>query len=176
MTAEPEPKPNVVIRAARADDAHAIRLVLIESFPSADEADLVEEIRAGETGHVEFVSEVEGLLISTCLISEGRIDMHPVWCLGPVATAPAAQRCGIGSQLIEATCEAALRRGVRAVFVLGDPAFYRRFGFTPAVPLGWSTQFLTPGVPVDAFQVKVCAEVDTPTGNVDYHHAFDRFV
>jgi putative acetyltransferase len=53
--------------------------------------------------------------------------------LAPMAVLPAYQRQGIGSALVGAGLEACADAGVRAVVVLGHPAFYPRFGFSAAV-------------------------------------------
>lgn len=50
--------------------------------------------------------------------------------LAPLAVAPSHQRSGIGRQLVTAGLDALRARGVDAVFVLGDPAYYTRFGFS----------------------------------------------
>jgi predicted N-acetyltransferase YhbS len=47
----------------------------------------------------------------------------------PVAVLPAFQRKGIGSRVIEKGNETAFARGFGKIFVLGDPDYYRRFGF-----------------------------------------------
>lgn len=70
-------------------------------------------------GHVAFtLCRVEG---------PGRTDA----LLGPLAVLPEWQKRGVGGALV---CDG-LRRlaasGVGAVHVLGDPAYYRRFGFAP---------------------------------------------
>ena len=47
-----------------------------------------------------------------------------------MAVAPRLQRLGIGSQLITDSLAACRAAGHRSVFVLGDPRYYRRFGFS----------------------------------------------
>ncbi len=49
--------------------------------------------------------------------------------LAPVAVLPKLQRRGIGTRLIEAGFGHLARMHSEAVFVLGDPAYYGRFGF-----------------------------------------------
>jgi len=49
--------------------------------------------------------------------------------LGPLAVAPACQRRGIGSALVRAGLRRLEEKGVTRVCVLGDPAYYGRFGF-----------------------------------------------
>ena len=56
--------------------------------------------------------------------------------LAPVAVLPSLQRRGIGSSLIEAGLAHVARMNAAAVFVLGDPAYYGRFGFISTRPFG----------------------------------------
>lgn len=60
-----------------------------------------------------------------------RIDGAPATAalLGPLAVAPGAQRKGVGSALVTAGLSRMAVGGVARVFVLGDPAYYGRFGF-----------------------------------------------
>ena len=62
----------------------------------------------------------------------------PVGCalLAPLAVLPSRQRSGVGRGLIERGCRVLAGRGIGLVFVLGDPRYYTRCGFRPAVPLG----------------------------------------
>ena len=49
--------------------------------------------------------------------------------LGPLAVDPAAQGMGIGAALMEAAIERARLTGRGAILLVGDPAYYARFGF-----------------------------------------------
>lgn len=51
--------------------------------------------------------------------------------LAPLGVTPLLQRQGLGSSLVRAGLERLEKRGIKQVFVLGDPAYYRRFGFSP---------------------------------------------
>jgi putative acetyltransferase len=53
--------------------------------------------------------------------------------LGPMAVLPPYYRQGIGSHLVHHGLEACRAIGDVIVVVLGHPAFYRRFAFTPAI-------------------------------------------
>lgn len=57
----------------------------------------------------------------------------PALGLGPVSVKPERQRSGVGSRLISEGLARAQGDGWKAVFVLGDPDYYRRFGFNPAL-------------------------------------------
>ncbi|NNL68130.1 MAG: N-acetyltransferase, partial [Myxococcales bacterium] len=55
----------------------------------------------------------------------------------PLAVLPEAQGRGVGSALVPAALEAARALGWPAVFLLGSPAYYGRFGFRLAAPDGF---------------------------------------
>jgi putative acetyltransferase len=61
--------------------------------------------------------------------------------LAPVAVLPEFQRQGIGSQLIRDGLERCKQAGYDAVVVLGDPAYYFRFGFTRAADSGLHNEY-----------------------------------
>jgi putative acetyltransferase len=52
--------------------------------------------------------------------------------LGPVAVLPSEQGRGIGTCLVEACLEQLRVQGHAGVVVVGEPEYYRRFGFIPA--------------------------------------------
>lgn len=70
--------------------------------------------------------------------------------LGPLAVEPALQGIGIGRGLVRHGLAEARRQGERICLVVGDPAYYRPFGFTSASGAG----FILPGpVEPERFQV-----------------------
>lgn len=78
---------------------------------------LVAEVHSHLAGHVIFTKcDVRGSAASAVL-------------LGPLAVAPASQRRGVGSALVRTGLRQLEHMGVGLVFVLGDPAYYERFGF-----------------------------------------------
>lgn len=85
--------------------------------------------------------------------------------LGPVAVHLQHRRQGIGQRLIDAGLGNLRERGAGGCVVLGDPAYYRRFGFLadPALVLT--------GVPPEYFQALVLGG-NRPKGEVRYHPAF----
>jgi predicted N-acetyltransferase YhbS len=66
---------------------------------------------------------------------------EPALLLGPLAVAPEQMRRGIGTALVTKTLSLAALAGHDLVLLVGDPAYYRRFGFVAAAPLG----FVMPG-------------------------------
>lgn len=57
---------------------------------------------------------------------------RPALLLGPVAVAPELQGAGIGKRLIDEALARARAAGHRAVILVGDEPYYRRFGFARA--------------------------------------------
>lgn len=56
---------------------------------------------------------------------------RPALLLGPLAVHPEAQKRGIGAMLMQRALADAARLGHVAVLLVGDAAYYGRFGFTP---------------------------------------------
>jgi putative acetyltransferase len=113
-----------------------MRDIHLAAFPTAAEADLVERIERDGDSVLSFVAEHGGRPAGHILLSRMRVSGDGRDCralgLGPVAVQPSLQRGGIGSALIRAALAAAAEAGKELVFVVGDPAYYRRFGFAAA--------------------------------------------
>jgi putative acetyltransferase len=123
------------VRPATAADGPGIRSVLSAAFGRGDEADLVEALERDGDVLASLVAVREGAAVGHALLSRLAAPYEAA-ALAPVAVAPALQRQGIGAALVCAAVEAARARGCRAVFVLGDPAYYGRFGFTATAASG----------------------------------------
>jgi putative acetyltransferase len=123
----------MIVRDARPGDFDAIRSLLRAAFGGDAEARLVELLRADGAAEIELVAEDESGTIA------GHILFSPIaapllaLALAPLAVLPGRQRSGIGSALIADGHERARARGWQAVFVLGEPDYYRRFGFDAAL-------------------------------------------
>jgi predicted N-acetyltransferase YhbS len=63
-------------------------------------------------------------------------DTHEVLCLGPISVMPDHQGRGIGSRLIRESLSRAEDLGFSGVFLMGNPAYYSRFGFRNAGEFG----------------------------------------
>jgi putative acetyltransferase len=61
---------------------------------------------------------------------------HRPFQLSPLSVAPSHQGRGIGSALTREALRLADEAGEPLVLILGNPAYYGRFGFEPAAPLG----------------------------------------
>ena len=95
----------------------------------------------------------------------------PAGGLAPVGVLPEAQGAGVGGALIHAGIEAAHSLGWELLFVLGEPAYYARFGFERAAPHGLHYESHAYDA---AFQVQELAPgaLGRASGWVHYHPAF----
>jgi len=87
---------------------------------------------------IELVADDAGAVVAHALAAPGNIDGGPTPVAGvaPVCVAPSHQRRGIGTALMESLVLAANSHSWPLLVLLGDPAYYSRFGFEPAGPLG----------------------------------------
>jgi putative acetyltransferase len=85
--------------------------------------------------------------------------------LGPISVRPERQGRGIGSRLMQAALQLLRERGAAGCVLVGDPAYYSRFGFKPEPSLE------LPGVPPEYFQA-LSLGAALPRGVVTFHEAF----
>jgi predicted N-acetyltransferase YhbS len=63
-------------------------------------------------------------------------ERHVALLLGPLAVDPDYRNLGIGTRLMQESLIRAAALDHRVVLLVGDPGFYERFGFTPAIARG----------------------------------------
>lgn len=127
------------IRLARPRDYEQVAELVESAFGRHDEALLVESLRKDRKIMYEWVATVSEELAGHLVLTRLRSPKHCL-ALGPVSVAPVHQGEGIGSALIRAALEMAEEEEWVAVFVLGDPDYYDRFGFD----VGEASSFSTP--------------------------------
>tara|TARA_B100001758_G_scaffold102458_1_gene87783 strand:+ start:25 stop:510 length:486 start_codon:yes stop_codon:yes gene_type:complete len=121
-----------MIRKSKQTDIDKIAKLMHESFSSEAESNLVKKLFSGEDILVNLVYQSSDQILGNIIIS--KIKMHPdvgLFCggVGPLAVRPSHQFKGIGSQLMKAAIIECSNLGVDALFVLGDPNYYKRFNF-----------------------------------------------
>jgi putative acetyltransferase len=132
-----------VIRGEEPEDRPAMRAVVAAAFGRRVEADLVDRLRS-EGDVVLSLIAVEGdAVVGHVLFSRMGAPFRALG-LAPVSVRPDRQGRGIGSALIEAGLARAAAAGWQGVFVLGEPGFYRRFGFGPALAEGFGSPYAGP--------------------------------
>ena len=150
-----------VVRPEQPGDVAAIHTVHAASFPTGAEARLVSLLREAEHLPVSLVAETDGAIV-------GHVAFSPVSAangavgvgLAPVAVLASHRRQGIAARLIEAGLAACRSAGFGWAAVLGEPAYYSRFGFRPASAFGLSDEY--GGGP--AFQVIELVPDGLPSG------------
>lgn len=138
----------VAIRPAEPGDAEAIRSVHLAAFPTFAEADLVDALAREGDAIVSLVAEREGEVVGHVLLSRMEVlGDGRAWRaagLGPLGVRPGFQGAGIGAALIEAGLAIARATGEELVFVLGEPDYYRRFGFSPQAAAPFASSYAGP--------------------------------
>lgn len=136
------------IRRERPDDENAVGELLRAAFDGDDEALLVAGLRTSGEPWIALVAERESELVGHIVFTEVDVDggepAARVAGLAPMAVAPALQRHGIGSQLVEAGIAQCWVEQYDAIVVLGHPNYYPRFGFQPASRFGISCAWPVP--------------------------------
>lgn len=124
---------DIDIRETGPDDLAALEALYPAAFPAEDLLPLVRDLLK-EGAAVLSLAAVAGarpvahVAFTTCGLTGGS---DKAALLAPLAVAPDRQGRGIGSALVRAGLRRLARAGVAHVFVLGDPAYYGRFGFVP---------------------------------------------
>jgi putative acetyltransferase len=162
----------VIIRPEKVDDENRIGAVTEAAFagkPYSDqtEAQIIERLRAADVLAVSLVAEEDGSVI-------GHIAFSPVtlsggeggwYGLGPVSVLPEQQGKGVGKALVEEGLDQLRSLGAAGCVLLGDPAYYSRFGFRT------DHRLVLPDVPPEYFQSLVLHGPDA-FGIVAFHPGF----
>jgi putative acetyltransferase len=122
------------IRAATPRDREAIRLVEEHAFGQHAEAGLVDALVESGDAVVELVAVEDGQVIGHVLFSRLFVERDgkefPAVALAPLAVEPNFHGTGIGGALIREAHIKLRDAGEKLSLVLGEPAYYGRFGYT----------------------------------------------
>ncbi|WP_375787134.1 GNAT family N-acetyltransferase [Bradyrhizobium sp. Pha-3] len=128
----PNDKP-VAIRQERRSDVAARDSLLDAAFGPGRFAKTSERLREGRkpARGLAFVARRGGHLVGTLRLWPVVTGTgHACLLLGPLAVAEEARCLGIGATLMRQALQRAHRLGHRAVILVGDAAYYSRFGFS----------------------------------------------
>lgn len=152
----------MTIREESESDISAIQQVERAAFGRENEAHLVDALRRNQKLTISLVAEIGGEIVGHIVLSEMRMEPppsdHRVLGLAPVSVQPGHQRKGIGSSLIIRGLKMAHEKGYTHAVLLGEPQYYRRFGFIPAVSFGIKNEY-TSG---DEFMIKALDDSAMP--------------
>ncbi len=163
---------SLVIRPATSADTDAIDAVTRAAFldhPHSRQTEqfIVRALRAAGALAISLVAVEDGRVVghiafSPVSVSDGAQGWYGV---GPLSVAPERQRRGIGGALVREGLERLRALGAQGCVLVGEPAYYGRFGFAhdPALLLA--------GVPAEYFLALRLG--DAPAGGaVTFHAAF----
>ncbi len=161
------------IRAEQSHDISAIHDVTEAAFTGIEhsdgtEQDLVDKLRAAKALSLSLVAEADGEVIGHIAASEVLIGggAQGWFGIGPVSVRPDKQQQGVGIALMGSALDQLRAEGAGGVVLLGDPGYYRRFGFEVVPGLVY------PDAPAEFFMA-VCLNAPAfPQGVVEYHSAF----
>lgn len=161
---------NVIIRPAEASDRAAIHELVERAFGQPLEADLVDRLVADGDAVLELVAVADGRIVGHILFSRLIVDgdglSFPAVALAPLGVDPAAQRAGVGGALVAAGHERLEAEGEKLSIVLGDPAYYGRFGYRRQPAEGFSSDY-------QGYALQALTWGDAPTtGSLVYAAAF----
>lgn len=153
---------NIDVRESGAGDLGAIEILYQAAFPDEDLLPLVRELLKGRADILSLVATVSASLAGHAAFTTGAVEetAEKAALLGPLAVAPGRQRQGIGSALVRAGLLRLEKTGVRHVCVLGDPAYYGRFGFTPGTRI--APPYALPAEWRDAWQSTSLGDAEPP--------------
>ena len=161
----------ISIRAAQPRDREAIRLVEEHAFGQPAEAVLVDALVGNGDAVVELVAEEDGqvvghILFSRLYVVQGRKNV-PAVALAPLAVEPSFHHSGIGGALIREAHIKLKAAGEKLSVVLGDPAYYGRFGYTHDRAKGFDSDYQG-----EALQALAWDDAAPETGKLVYASAF----
>ncbi len=165
---------NVTFRHESAVDRPRVTEILRLAFQEDVQATIVDALRRSSSPLLSLVAESDGRVVGHLMFSVVTMDASPNFSavqLSPVAVDPAYQRLGIGSALIRAGLTTCASQNWDAVFLVGDPRYYARFGFKMATPLGF-TLAGPHGAFLQVLELRTGALGDL-SGHVRFHPAFD---
>src|ERR1700761_1352180 len=120
------------IRAERSSDVTAREALLDACFGENRHTRTCQRLRDGRAPAqgLALSAVARGKLVGTVRLWHVSAGGIPALVLGPLAVGSAFRKLGAGAALMDHALAAARARGHRAVLLLGDAAYYERFGFS----------------------------------------------
>jgi putative acetyltransferase len=134
----------ITVRATRSEDYSLISTILETAFEGTDEANLVRRLRQDKDVVLELVALNDKTVIGHILFSRlkvtGAQDFDAV-ALAPLAVSPSQQGQGAGSKLVRTAHAQLAAAGEILSVVLGEPEYYRRFGYERQLAAGFDSEY-----------------------------------
>lgn len=83
---------------------------------------------------LDYCIEIDNKIIANIVYAKGKLklengDIREILIFGPVSVLPKYQKKGYGEKLINYTIEKAKELGFDAIVIMGNPNYYKKFGF-----------------------------------------------
>jgi putative acetyltransferase len=153
-----------IVREAHGDDAAAIDAIVKAAFDSASESELVANLARDGDNEIALVAEEDDRIVGHVVLSRMKAPFRAL-ALAPVSVVPDRQGRGIGSMLVRTAIARAREGGWIAIFVLGAPAYYGRFGFDVELAAGFSSPY------AGEHFMALALDADLPVTSGDLVHA-----
>ncbi len=125
----------IQIRDSEPGDWASIEALYPAAFPDEDLLPVLRDLFQETPPVLSLVAIIESSVVGHVIFTPGHVagnnENEKVALLAPLAVTPARQRTGIGSALVHDGFQRLRNAGVAHAYVLGDPAYYSRFGFEP---------------------------------------------
>ena len=155
------------IRHAVASDRRAIEALYPRAFTDEDLLPLLRDLFNSPDDTISLVAVIDSNLVGNVFFTRCAVDRghREAALLAPLAVAPDRQRQGIGSALVREGLQRLRKEGIRAVYVLGDPSYYGRLGFSPERSV--RAPYTLPAEWADAWQSRCLGDDGVPAaGNL----------
>lgn len=157
----------MIVRDEEVGDIPGIRKSVEAAFRSPLEANLIDRLRADGDSVISLVAIENGHIVGHILFSKMTAPFRALG-LGPVSVMPDRQSSGIGSRLIREGLKRAGNEAWQGVFVVGNPSYYKRFGFSPGRAVGFASPYAGPHL----MMLSLKGDIPANTGKIDYAPAF----
>ncbi|HET8728096.1 MAG TPA: N-acetyltransferase [Alphaproteobacteria bacterium] len=162
----------MIIREENESDIDAVRDIIDSAFrskpySSGTEPLIMDALRGSGAATVSLVADENGVILGQIVFSPITIDgTERGWhVLGPIAVMPERQRQGVGKALMRHGIERLRDIGSSGCVLVGDPGYYRQFGFR------CDPRLLVPDVPAEYVMILPLGD-EVPTGRIAFHDAF----
>ena len=159
---------SIVLRQETPADIPAIYHLTCAAFGRNAEAELVDRLRHAGDHALSLVAEENGNIVGHILFTPLQAPFKAL-ALAPISVASAHQKQGIGSRLIDHSHIWAREKGYDALFVLGDPAYYGRFGYDVALAQGYDCPYAG-----EYFMIKPLHSPLPTSGSIRFAPAFSE--
>jgi predicted N-acetyltransferase YhbS len=125
----------IQIRDEILSDVPARELLLDRCLGERRTAKSSERLREGRlpADGLALTAELDGTVVGTVRLWHVEADGVPALLLGPLAVSPDLQGAGLGKALMREAIWRAACRGHGAILLVGDAAYYERFGFSASL-------------------------------------------